>query len=90
MAEETSPTALLDGSVDLLISEVDVKEKQLIKDYLLTIHRGIYAAPKYIKKNGAPKNSADLKNHNHFLGILQRWDGFLALVCHCWLAKMPG
>jgi DNA-binding transcriptional LysR family regulator len=64
VAEETSPTALLDGSIDLIISEVDVKEKQLIKDHLLTIHRSIYAAPKYIKKHGAPKNSADLKNHN--------------------------
>jgi DNA-binding transcriptional LysR family regulator len=64
VVEEISPTALLDGSVDLLISEIDVKEKQLIKDHLLTIHRGIYAAPKYIKKHGAPKNSADLKNHN--------------------------
>lgn len=62
--DETSPTVLLDGSVDLLISEVDVKEKQLIKDHLLTIHRGVYAAPKYIKKYGAPKNTADLKNHN--------------------------
>lgn len=64
VVEEISPTALLDGSIDLLISEIDVKEKQLIKDHLLTIHRGIYAAPKYIKKHGAPKNSADLKNHN--------------------------
>jgi LysR family transcriptional activator of dmlA len=64
VVDETSPMALLDDSVDLLISEVDVKEKQLIKDHLLTIQRGIYAAPKYIKKHGAPKNSADLKNHN--------------------------
>ena len=62
--EETSPTALLEDSVDLLISAIDAKEKQLIKDHLLTIHRGIYAAPTYIKKHGAPKNSADLKNHN--------------------------
>jgi DNA-binding transcriptional LysR family regulator len=62
--EETSPITLLDGSVDLLISAIDVKEKQLIKDHLLTIHRGIYAAPSYIKKYGAPKNGVDLKNHN--------------------------
>lgn len=64
VVEEASPTALLDGSIDLLISEIDVKEKQLVKEHLLTIHRGIYAAPKYIKNHGAPKSIADLKNHN--------------------------
>lgn len=64
VTEETSPTALLDGSIDLLISEIDAKEKQLVKDHLLTIHRGVYAAPKYIKKHGAPKSISDLKNHN--------------------------
>jgi len=64
VVEETSPTALLEGSIDLLISEIDVKEKQLIKEPLLTIHRSIYAAPKYIKKHGAPKSIPDLKNHN--------------------------
>lgn len=62
--EEISPTALLDGSVDLLISAINAQEKQLIKDHLLTIHRGIYAAPTYIKKHGTPKNIVDLKNHN--------------------------
>lgn len=64
MVEENSPVALLRGEVDLIISEVDVKEKQLVKEHLFTIYRSIYAAPNYIKKYGVPKTIADLKNHN--------------------------
>lgn len=64
MIEETSPAAVIDGSIDLLISDMDLNDKQLIKEHLFTIHRSIYAAPTYIKKHGAPKSIADLKNHN--------------------------
>ncbi len=62
--EETSPLALLNGEVDFIISEVDVKEKQLVKEHLFTVHRSIYVAPNYIKKNGIPKTMIDLKKHN--------------------------
>lgn len=47
--EENSPFAVLNGDADLVISEMNVMEKQLIKERLFTIHRSIYAAPKYIK-----------------------------------------
>ena len=50
--------------MDLLISEMDVRDKQFIKEHLFTVHRSVYAAPKYLKKYGVPKTLADLKNHN--------------------------
>jgi LysR family transcriptional regulator, transcriptional activator for dmlA len=64
MIEENSPLALLKGEADLIVSEMDVKDKQLIKEHLFTIHRHIYAAPKYIKTHGVPETIADLKKHN--------------------------
>lgn len=62
--DDTSPNSILNGSVDLMVSEVDNKDPQFNKDFLFTIRRGVYAAPSYIKKYGIPKNIADLKNHN--------------------------
>ena len=62
--EENSPSAILDETVDLLISEMDVRDKQFIKEHLFTVHRSIYAAPTYLKKHGVPKTVADLKKHN--------------------------
>lgn len=62
--EENTPTDLLHGLADLVITEIDIKDSQLIKEYLFTLHRSIYAAPAYIKKYGAPKTAADLQNHN--------------------------
>ncbi len=62
--EENSPLAVLNGDADLVISEMNVMDKQLIKERLFTIHRSIYAAPKYIKKYGSPKSIDDLKNYN--------------------------
>ena len=41
-----------------------MQDKQLIKEPLFTMKRGIYAAPAYIKKHGTPANIDDLKNHN--------------------------
>ena len=64
VVEENSPSALLNEAVDLLISEMDVRDKQFIKEHLFTVHRSVYAAPKYLKKYGVPKTLADLKNHN--------------------------
>jgi DNA-binding transcriptional LysR family regulator len=62
--EETSPLTLLKDEVDFIISEIDLKDKQLIKEHLFTLYRNIYAAPKYIKKYGVPKTITDLKKHN--------------------------
>ena len=39
-------------------------DTQLIKEYLFTLHRCIYATPAYLKKYGTPKTLEDLKRHN--------------------------
>ena len=67
--DENFPGALLDGSVDLVISGMRMQEKQLIKEQLFSVQRSIYAAPAYIKKYGAPKNIEDLKNHNCLINL---------------------
>jgi DNA-binding transcriptional LysR family regulator len=61
---ESSPTALLTGAADLIVSTTNLQDKQLIKEHLFTSRRGIFASPGYIKKNGIPKDLSDLKNHN--------------------------
>lgn len=61
---ENAPTLLLDQALDLAISECNFNDKQLIKEYVFTLHRSVYAAPSYLKKHGTPKTLADLKNHN--------------------------
>jgi DNA-binding transcriptional LysR family regulator len=62
--EENAPTDILNGLTDLVITEIDIKDSQLVKEYLFTIHRSIYATPSYIKKYGSPKKAADLHHHN--------------------------
>lgn len=66
---EQSPLAVLDGSIDVLVSEMDIKDKQLIKEPLFTFHRSVYAAPSYIKKYGKPESIQDLKNHNCLIAM---------------------
>ncbi len=61
---EHSPSSILASDVDLVISEADIKDSQLIKETLFTLKRRIYAAPMYLKKYGIPKTIADLKKHN--------------------------
>ena len=62
--DENYPTDLLSGLADVIISEIDIDDKQLIKESLLTVKRSIYAAPSYVKQYGIPKKIADLKRHN--------------------------
>ncbi len=62
-----TPNSILNGSADLVISEESFNESQLIKEKFLTIHRGLFASPKYLKKHGTPKKLSDLKNHNCIL-----------------------
>jgi DNA-binding transcriptional LysR family regulator len=62
--DESSSSALLNGSLDLIISEMIIHDKQFICEYLFSICRGFFASPKYIKKYGIPKTISDLKNHN--------------------------
>lgn len=62
--DENSPAQLLEGKADLVISEENLHDKQLIKEKLFTLQRGLYASPEYLKKHGTPKSLDDLKNHN--------------------------
>lgn len=62
--DNNSPDNLLTGLCDLVITEMDVKNKQFIKEHLFSLYRNIYAAPSYLKKHGVPKDIADLKDHN--------------------------
>ena len=61
--------SLADGTVDLIISGINMSDKQLIKEYLFTAKSTIYAAPEYIEKYGIPKNIEDLKNHNCLINL---------------------
>ena len=45
IVDENTPADLLSGLADLAMSEVDVDDKQLIKEFLVTVKRNIYAAP---------------------------------------------
>lgn len=62
--EENSPALLINGKADLVISQENLHESQLIKEKLFTFRRGLFASPVYIKQYGKPKVLADLKNHN--------------------------
>lgn len=62
--EENSPTQLMNDKADLIISQENLHESQLIKEKLFAFRRGLFASPIYIKEHGRPKTLADLKNHN--------------------------
>jgi LysR family transcriptional activator of dmlA len=67
--DEIFSGSLVDGTVDLIISGINMKDKQLIKEYLFTVQSSIYAAPEYIEKYGIPKSVEDLKNHNCLVNL---------------------
>jgi DNA-binding transcriptional LysR family regulator len=58
------PTTLITNISDIVISELDIKDSRLNKDYLGKTDRGIFASIEYIKKHGIPKTTDDLKKHN--------------------------
>ena len=64
MRVENSPELVLNNALDFTISEANFTDTQLIKEYLFTLHRGVYATPGYLKKHGIPKTLEDLKQHN--------------------------
>lgn len=60
-----------DDKIDFIKEDVDVAiatklphQKELIQDYLLTFHLGLYASPSYLEKFGTPRNIHDLKDHH--------------------------
>jgi len=61
---ENSSIALINGIADLIISTMNLLDKQFIKQHIYTGTRNVYAAPDYISKHGCPHTIADLKNHN--------------------------
>ena len=67
--DEIFSGSLVDGTVDLIISGINMKDNQLIKEYLFTVQSSIYAAPEYIEKYGIPKSIEDLKNHNCLVNL---------------------
>lgn len=61
---ENSPITLLEDIINIVISPINIFDKQLIKKHFFTNRRGVFAAPAYLKKYGTPKKISDLKNHN--------------------------
>lgn len=64
ISEQNSPVRVLEGDLDLTLSEIHLHDKQLIQDPLLTLTRKVYAAPSYLEKYGTPKTISDLQAHN--------------------------
>jgi DNA-binding transcriptional LysR family regulator len=58
---DNSPSIILNGAADLVVSEENFSEPQLIKEKLLGIRRGLFASPEYLEENGTPKKTSDLK-----------------------------
>jgi LysR family transcriptional activator of dmlA len=69
ISSESFPAIILDGYVDIVISSLNVHNKQLLKEKLLTVRRSVFAAPSYLEKHGTPKKIADLKQHNCLINI---------------------
>jgi DNA-binding transcriptional LysR family regulator len=49
--------------LDVAISTALPPRENLIQNYLMTFHLGLYASPDYLEKFGIPKRLEDLKNH---------------------------
>lgn len=50
-------------ALDVAISTALPPTENLIQNYLMTFHLGLYASPDYLEKYGIPKRIEDLKNH---------------------------
>ena len=49
---------------DIAISTYLENRDDIIQDYLMTFHIGLYASPKYLAKHGTPSDTSDLENHS--------------------------
>ncbi|OGT64515.1 MAG: hypothetical protein A3J38_03035 [Gammaproteobacteria bacterium RIFCSPHIGHO2_12_FULL_45_9] len=56
-----------DDKVDILINELDLHDQRLNQEFLVALHRGIYASPAYLAEHGTPAAIADLEQHNCLL-----------------------
>jgi LysR family transcriptional regulator, transcriptional activator for dmlA len=77
LSTEISASNIMKGKSDIIISGIDIQDKNLIKKSLLSCRRGVYASASYLKKYGTPKTLADLKNHNCLIkkcGAHSEWE----------------
>ena len=56
--------AIFDANLDLNIATFDINDPRLTKKELISLERGLYASPEYIKKHGTPKTCKDLMQHH--------------------------
>lgn len=55
------------------LNHINFPDYNLIAKKLFVMPVGLYATPNYLSKYGEPKNPEDLKNHNCFSSIGERW-----------------
>lgn len=58
------PTGLITNTLDIMVSELNITDNRLNKDYLGKTDRAIFASPTYLKNHGKPQNITDLAHHN--------------------------
>lgn len=59
-----SPLQLLENTSDIVISPFSISDKQFNCEDLFHSTKSVFAAPKYLEKNGIPKTVFDLEQHN--------------------------
>lgn len=69
LISQNSPSAVIEGKADIVISTQKTRDNQLVKEHLFTTPSGLFAHPSYIKKHGIPKSLQDLKNHNCLINL---------------------
>jgi LysR family transcriptional regulator for bpeEF and oprC len=62
-----SPLSVLEGRLDVVVSERNIHDSSLTKEPLCVVSRQVYAAPSYLKKYGAPKTIEQLLKDHHCL-----------------------
>lgn len=61
---DSLPSGLLTNSLDIIVSELNIADNRLNKDYLGNTDRLLFASKDYIEKYGIPEIPDDLKQHN--------------------------
>jgi DNA-binding transcriptional LysR family regulator len=64
---DMSPISVLEGKLDVVVSEMNMHDPSLIKEPLCKATRQVYAAPTYLKKWGTPKTIEELLKQHHCL-----------------------
>lgn len=61
---DPQPNQLINKAADIVISELNVMDNQLNREFLFKSVRSVFAAPSYLEKYGTPRTVFDLKHHN--------------------------